>query len=409
MLWGLIFCLLAVLSVFAGPVSADEAGLIQDETYDMMPAGESGNISGQNGMAVQEAEVEQILSAMTMRDKIAQMFVVTPESLTGYEHVTAAEEATRAAVSRLPVGGLIYMGANLESTEQITRMLSNTMDYSMERIGLPMILCIDEEGGSVRRISGRGIADAPDIPSMRSVGDAGDAQTAFFYGEQMGRYLSALGFNVDLAPVADTLTEGNNQVVADRSFGWDPQMNAAMCTAVMQGLHEYGVASTFKHFPGHGSTSEDSHAGYAVSYQTMEDLLSCDLIPFQAGVDNGTELIMTGHISLPNVTGDDTPATLSHMIVTGILRERMGYEGLIITDALEMGAITQNYSSGEAAIRSIEAGNDLILEPADPDQAYRGVLNAVESGRISEERINESLRRIIRFKLMIRDRDAGTL
>lgn len=293
------------------------------------------------------------------------------------------------------------MGANLESTEQITRMLSNTMSYSMERIGLPALLCVDEEGGSVRRISGRGITDAPDIPSMRSVGDGGDTQAARFYGEQMGQYLSALGFNVDLAPVADTLTDGNNQVVADRSFGWDPQLNAAMCTAVMEGLHEYGVASTFKHFPGHGSTSADSHAGYAVSYQTMEDLLSCDLIPFQAGVDNGTELIMTGHISLPNVTGDDTPATLSRMIVTGILREQMGYKGLIITDALEMGAITQNYSSAEAAVRAVEAGNDLILAPADLDQAYRGVLDAVESGRISEERINESLRRIIRFKLMI--------
>jgi len=206
---------------------------------------------------------------------------------------------------------------------------------------------------------------------------------------------------VDLAPVADTLTDGNNQVVADRSFGWDPQLNAAMCTAVMEGLHEYGVASTFKHFPGHGSTSADSHAGYAVSYQTVEELSACDLIPFQAGVDHGTELIMTGHISLPNVTGDDTPATLSRMIVTGILREQMGYKGLIITDALEMGAITQNYSSAEAAVRAVEAGNDLILAPADLDQAYRGVLDAVESGRISEERINESLRRIIRFKLMI--------
>ena len=405
MLWGLIFCLLAVLSVFVERVSADDAGLIQDDQDGTYAGREYGGLI-QDGeapdMTLPEAgAVEQILSDMTMEEKIAQMFVVTPEALTGYEHVTAAEEATRAAISLLPVGGLIYMGANLESTQQITRMLSNTMSYSMERIGLPALLCVDEEGGSVRRISGRGITDAPDIPSMRSVGDGGDTQAARFYGEQMGQYLSALGFNVDLAPVADTLTDGNNQVVADRSFGWDPQLNAAMCTAVMEGLHEYGVASTFKHFPGHGSTSADSHAGYAVSYQTMEDLLSCDLIPFQAGVDHGTELIMTGHISLPNVTGDDTPATLSSMIVTGILREHMGYEGLIITDALEMGAITQNYSSAEAAVRAVEAGNDLILAPADLDQAYRGVLDAVESGRISEERINESLRRIIRFKLMI--------
>ena len=366
------------------------------------PAGETPTAALSEDEKSLEARVEEKLASMTLEEKILQMFVSSPEQLTGVDYVTAAGEATQAAINRMPVGGLIYMSSNLESMSQIREMLSNTQQFSMERIGLPMFLCVDEEGGTVRRVNGRGILEGEaetEVPSMRYVGSTGDTRYAYSLGEQMGKYLSGLGFNVDFAPVADTLTNPDNQVVADRCFGSDPGLTASMAVCVMHGLQQYHVAATFKHFPGHGSTSEDSHEGYAISYQNMEQLAACDLVPFAAGVDNGVDMIMTAHISLPEVTGDMTPASLSFEVVTGILREQLGYDGLVITDALEMGAISQNYSSGDASVLAIEAGNDLILMPTSLDAAYEGVYAAVQSGRLTEERIDESVRRILRWKL----------
>lgn len=340
--------------------------------------------------------VSGMLEEMTLEEKVLQMFVISPEALTGVSGVTLAGETTREAIHHTPVGGLLYMESNLQSAEQITQMLSNTQQYSMERISLPMFVCVDEEGGTVRRINGRGIIEGDAIPSMSTVSSVEEARR---YGSQMGTYLSRLGFNVDFAPVADTMTNPDNQVVNDRSFGSDPYDVASKAAAVMEGLHESNVASAYKHFPGHGSTAEDTHAGSGISYQTMDDLLACDLVPFQMGVELGTEMIMVGHISLPEITGDYTPATLSYEIVTGILRDMMGYEGLIITDSLSMGAISQNYNSADAAVLAVQAGNDLLLCPADFSSARQGIIEAVQNGSISVERVNESAERILRLKV----------
>ena len=233
---------------------------------------------------------------------------------------------------------------------------------------------------------------------MREVGATMDFSTALAIGMEMGSYLSQLGFNVDFAPVADVLTNPENTVVRDRSFGSDPDLVAVYANAIVDGLHEYGVAATMKHFPGHGSTTEDSHAGYACSWQTEDELFSCDLIPFQAGIDHNVDLIMAGHISLPNVTGDMLPASLSGTVITTLLREKMHYDGVVITDALNMGAITDHYNSAEAAVLAIQAGCDLLLMPADWRAARDGLRKAVEEGVITEERIDESVRRIIELK-----------
>ncbi len=387
-----LFWVLISVMFLTIPVRAE--GLIEDES----PPRTLLDKNDSKDDALLDQLVSERMKNMTLEEKVLQMFVVSPEALTGVSGVTMAGETTKAAIDRTPVGGILYMAENLQSREQVTELLANTQQYSMERIALPMFLCVDEEGGSVRRVNGRGIIEADEIPSMSLVGSEEEARR---YGAEMGRYLSLLGFNVDFAPVADTLTNSGNQVVQDRSFGADPYKVASMSVAVMEGLHEYNVAATFKHFPGHGSTAEDTHAGAGVSYQTMDDLLSCDLIPFQAGVDNGTDLIMVGHISLPEVTGDNTPATLSYPVITGILRDTMGYDGLVITDALQMGAITQSYSSADAAVRAVKAGNDLLLYPADFSSAFYGVLDAVQTGDISEERIDESVRRIVRKKISL--------
>ena len=346
-----------------------------------------------------ENQIDQFLTTMTIQEKVAQMFIVLPEAFIGVDVVTSAGEATKAAVDRLPVGGLIYMNPNLQNTEQVRSMLTNLQSYSQERIGLPMFTTIDEEGGTVARISGREGFGVPYIGNMSEVGRSGDVSRAREVGEDMGTYLSDMGFNVDFAPDADVLSNPNNQVVSRRSFGSDPEMVTDMALAVAEGLQAHGVYATFKHFPGHGATTDDTHAGYAYTNKRLEELKACELIPFERGIAEGIPFIMIGHISVPAVIGDDTPSSLSYTMITDVLRNQMGYDGIVITDAMNMGAIVQTYSSGEAAVKTIQAGTDIVLMPADFNSAYQGVLQAVENGVISTERIDESVRRILKIKL----------
>lgn len=342
--------------------------------------------------------IDQYLDSLTIEEKVAQMFIVLPEALTGTDLVTEAGDTTREAIGRTPVGGLVYMEQNLQTPSQVSEMLQNAQSYSMDRIGLPLFTCIDEEGGSVARLNGNPAFDLPYIGDMAEIGSLGNVDQAYNIGLEMGSYLSDLGFNVDFAPVADVLTDPANEVVRSRSFGSDPSLVSDMASAVSRGLREKNVCSTFKHFPGHGATEGDTHAGYAYTLKSLEELEDSELIPFQQGIDEDVDLIMVGHISLPNIIGDDTPASLSYKMITEILRERMGYDGLVITDALNMGAVSQTYSSADAAVRSIQSGTDLILMPADFQEAYQGVLNAVNDQMISTDRIDASMRRILQVK-----------
>lgn len=361
------------------------------------------------------------LEMMTLEEKVAQLFVVVPEALVNaagepaVEQVTAAGERTKEALQEYPVGGLIYMGNNLISAEQTSSMLRDVQEFSMDISGLPLFLCVDEEGGTVARISGKEGFDIPAIVDMAEIGkmqDAGTAKgnlgetagetaykTAYETGVQIGAYLSALGFNLDFAPVADVWSNPENTVVKRRSFGSDAAIVSNLALALSDGLTSQGVYSTFKHFPGHGATAGDTHEGYAYTSKTLEELRACELVPFQAAVDAGADFIMAGHISLPEILGDSTPASLSSEMMTGVLREEMGYDGIIVTDALNMGAVVQHYTSAEAAVKALQAGADLLLMPENFEEAYQGVLAAAEEGRISQERIDASVRRILEVKL----------
>ena len=365
---------------------------------------EDENAARQEGDAgtVSEETIEEYIRSMTLEDKAAQLFIVMPESLIdGVSCVTAAGDMTREAINEIPVGGFIYARANLRSEDQVSAMTKNVQIYSMERVNLPMFLCIDEEGGTVASITKNDRFQVPYIGDMSDIGKTGDAETAYDTGRTMGTYLSRMGFNVDFAPVADVLSNPDNQVVKRRSFGSDPQLVSDMCLALARGLREQGILSVYKHFPGHGGTAEDTHEGYACTDKTLEELRICDLIPFQEGIRQGVPMIMAGHVSLPGIAGDNTPASLSPAILHDLLREEMGYEGIIITDAMDMGAVTKQYSAAEAAVRSLQAGADMILMPADLKEAYYGVIQAVRDGELTMERIDQSLRRIIRVKLQM--------
>ena len=342
-----------------------------------------------------ELEAEEILASMTLEEKAAQLFVVTPEAITGVETVVQAGTISQESIDRYPVGGLVFFSANLESESQTRQMLANFQAYSEERIGLPLFLCVDEEGGTVARVANNENFDVTDVGNMSDIADAAEAAAA---GQTIGTYLSELGFNVDFAPVADVWTNPTNTVVQYRSFGSSAELVAELAASFLEGLGETGVYGTYKHFPGHGDTTDDTHEGYAYSEKTLEELWECEFLPFQEGIAQGVSFIMAAHISLPNVTGDDTPASMSPEIIS-LLRDDLGYEGIIITDALNMGAITEEYTSAQAAVTALKAGVDMLLMPADFVSAYQGVLDAVASGDLSEDRIDESVMRILRVKL----------
>ena len=353
-----------------------------------------------NGGAA-DSDIEEMLGDMTLEEKVCQLFMVTPEALTGVGTVTQAGTATQEAVNAYPVGGVIYFSQNLQDPDQTRTMLENTQRYAMERTGIPIFLSVDEEGGQVARVGSNPAFGVEKIGNMSDVGSRGDTQEAYEIGSTIGTYLSDLGFNMDAAPDTDVLTNPENQVVKYRSFGSDPELVARMAAAELKGLNDQGIIGMYKHFPGHGGTTADSHEGYAYVDDTQEELKSGAFIPFQDGIDNGIQVIMVSHISCPNVTGDNTPATLSEMMITDILRGEMGFDGMVITDALNMGAITAQYSSSEAAVAALNAGADMLLMPEDFQSAYKGVLSAVESGTVSEERIDESVRRILEVKVSL--------
>lgn len=355
-----------------------------------------------NEVKIPEKTPEELLreevEALTLEEKAAQIFMVTPEQLTGVSVAVAAGDVTRQAVDNYPVGGIIYFRQNLQSPEQLEEMLSNVQSYTRERIGVPMLLAIDEEGGQVTRISGTQGFDVPEFPYMSEVAKEGDPQKVQEIGEQIGAYLKEYGFNMDFAPDADVLINPQNQVVRYRSFGSDPEMVSAMALAQFEGLRSQGIVGIYKHFPGHGGTTADTHEGYGYIETTIEELREREMVPFRDGIDAGVQVIMAGHISCPNITGDTRPATLSPMLLQQILREEMGFEGMVITDAMNMGAITQQYSAGQAAVEAIKAGADMILMPEDFQAAYQGILDAVKSGELTEERLTESVCRIWKVK-----------
>lgn len=382
----------------------EETGITESEAKEAdkegQPQEEADAESKESQGDVLEETVSQYIDQMTVEEKAAQLFIILPEALMkDVGTVTAAGEATKAAIEELPVGGFIYLDNNLSSRDQVKEMLENVQTYSMERIKLPMFLCVDEEGGAVARVANSGRFDVPQMEDMSVVGSRKDTDEAYEIGKTIGNYLKDMGFNVDFAPVADVLTNEDNQVVKRRAFGSDPALVSSMASAVAKGLEEQGICAVYKHFPGHGGTTADTHEGYAYVDKSMEELEAVDLAPFQDAVDGGASVIMVGHISLPAVTGDDTPASMSAKIITDLLRTQMGYDGLVVTDALNMGAVTEQYTSAEAAVQTILAGSDLVLMPENFDEAYQGVLDAVEDGTITEERLDESLKRVLRLKI----------
>jgi len=345
------------------------------------------------------------LENLSLEEKIGQLFVIRPEVLdTNYSPQQIFEgklEGSKKISAKMklfyekyPAGGIALFYRNIEDPAQLISFVAKIHSLGNN---YPLVF-IDEEGGRVARIANNDNFNLPKYESMGKVGEAGDEKAAFSAGQVIGNYLSYYGIDVDFAPVADVFTNPQNTVIGDRAFSTDPLMAGKLSTAFFKGLESQGVQSCLKHFPGHGDTSSDSHQGYVEIHKSWEELLECELIPFKYGIDNGASMIMTAHISLPSVTGSLQPATLSYTMLTEKLRQELGFKGLIITDAMEMRAISHDYDSAQACVKALLAGADILLMPFDYVAAFTGVLNAVKSGIITEERINESVQRILALK-----------
>ena len=344
------------------------------------------------------SKAEEILNKLSLREKVGQLFIFRFDSLIyndNLDHqIQYVDDEFIRCFEKYPVGGFIALGANIASAEQITKLNKDVSDLCSN---VKPFLCIDEEGGSVARIANSGVIDVPQFPDMNTIAAGGDVDKAYELGNTIGGYLKEYGYNLDLAPVADVNTNPLNIVIGSRAFGSDPEKASEYVSAVVDGLHENGIMSCLKHFPGHGDTAEDTHFGTAAVNKTWEEMKNCELIPFIGSLDK-TDMVMAAHIIAPKVTGDDTPASLSYTLLTEKLRNELGFEGVIITDSLGMGAVNKYYTSEECCIAAIEAGADLLLKPAKDYEAFEGVLKAVEDGKITEERINESVLRILNLK-----------
>ena len=356
-------------------------------------------------------EVEAQLQQMTLREKVGQMFYVRPECLDTTIHFNllsgidgSADDITKIRLQavnatmlgvndKFPVGGIILYAHNIDNETQLTQFIAQIRALK----GSPL-LCIDEEGGRVARIANNPNFDVEKFESMDAIGQTGDPQNAYYCGNTIGTYLKEYGFDIDFAPVADVNTNPENIVIGKRAFSNDPDVAAPMVVSYLQGLKDAGITGCIKHFPGHGDTKADTHFGYAQSMKTWDEMEACEMVTFKAGIHWGCQLIMTAHIATPNVTGSEIPATMSDIILQDKLRNELGYQNIIITDAMEMGAITLQYSTAEATVGCIKAGVDIVLGPQNFIAAFEAVVKAVEDGTLPEERINQSVRRILRLK-----------
>lgn len=333
------------------------------------------------------SKAEQLMKDMTLEEKIGQMLIV-------YYRASEADSNLANILNEVKPGGFILFGENFESYEQAKKMIDTINSTS----DIPMFMSVDQEGGRVQRIKNLSDANVTIIPSMNRVGNMNDEKLSYDVGRVVGEELRVFGINMDFAPVLDIYSNVDNTVIGNRSFGNTSEIVTKMGLSFAKGLQSTGVIPVYKHFPGHGDTSEDSHYTLPVITKTKEQLEELELIPFKEAIKNNAKVIMIGHLAVPNITGDNTPASLSKKVINDWLKEELGYKGLVITDALNMGALTNDYSKKEIYVNAINAGVDLLLMPSPSKEAVRIIKEAVANGEISEKQIDESVLKILELK-----------
>ncbi|MFJ9018515.1 glycoside hydrolase family 3 protein [Streptomyces sp. NPDC102259] len=349
---------------------------------------------------------DELLARMTVEEKVGQVFVsrVYGHSATAPDQTDVdanlGELGVRTAaelLARYRLGGIIYFAwaHNTRDPQQIADLSNGIQRASLQQPrGLPVLISTDQEHGAVCRV-GR---PATLFPGAMAIGAGGSHADARTLGRLAGRELRAMGIRQNYSPVADVNVNPANPVIGVRSFGADPEAVAALVAAEAEGYRTAGVAATAKHFPGHGDTTVDSHTGFPVITHSREEWETLDAVPFRAAIAAGVDSLMTAHILVPSLDDSGDPATLSRPIVTGLLREKLGYDGVVITDALDMAGVRTKYGDARVPVLALKAGVDQLLNAPDLDVAWHAVLKAVQDGELTEDRLDVSVLRILRLK-----------
>ena len=345
------------------------------------------NITGVISETKKSIWVNDTISNMSLDEKIGQMLFV-------YDYSTSMNEELENKLTTVKPGGFILFSENIESYKQMTKLIADIKKTN----DIPLFIGIDEEGGRVKRIKNLPDKKVTMIPAMHQLGLTKDTALAYDVGTVVGEELRAFGINLNFAPVLDIYSNKDNTVIGNRAFSSTASIVSTMALSYSKGLKSTGIIPVYKHFPGHGDTKEDSHYTLPVIYKTKEELLNLELIPFIDAIEDDAQIIMIGHLSLPEITNEDTPATLSKTIVTDLLKEELNYDGLIITDGLNMKALTNVYTEEEIYIKALQAGIDILLMPTFDINTINIIKNAISDGEISEEQINESVTKILELK-----------
>ena len=369
-----------------------------------------------------QSRIDQIMEGMTLDQKITQMIMPDfrqwqQEGETAVSDLTVLNDEVAKIIDDYDFGGVILFANNVKETEQTLKLTNDLQEAAISNKAgngnLPLLITIDQEGGIVYRL-GSGTA----LPGNMALGATRSVEAANDVGEVIGRELNALGINVNFAPSFDTNNNPNNPVIGLRSISSDPNLVAELGVPMMKGMQKHNVATAAKHFPGHGDTATDSHTGLPLVDKSYEELSKLELIPFQAAVDNGVDMLMTAHIQYPQIEKDTVksiadgsevyvPATLSDDIIKGVVREKMNFDGVVVTDAMNMDAIAKNFGEAQAVIMAIQADVDICLMPtilrskadvAKLDTIISEVKNAINEGTITEDDLNDSVRRILTLK-----------
>ncbi len=342
---------------------------------------------------IKEDFLNQKIANMTVEQKVGQLFFCAFRRDDKNIPITVWNENVEKTIQQYHIGGVVLFGENIDTEQQTKQLIAEYRSHC----DIPLLIGVDEEGGRVSRLHSSGKLQVVDIPSAGEIGESNDTNVAYEAGKTIGNELKELGFDVDFAPVADVNTNEQNTVIGDRAYSSDAQIAAEMVVAFIKGLNENGISACAKHFPGHGDTIEDSHNGIAVAYHTLEEMEKTEWLPFQKAIQQNVDFIMAGHITTPNATTDGLPASLSYEMLTEQLRNKLQFEGIIITDALDMGAVIK-YNQQDTSLMAIKAGADMVLMPFELEKSYNAVCNAVKEGNLSEQELNEKVKRILSLK-----------
>ena len=336
-----------------------------------------------------EDQAQLLLENMSTEEMVYQLFVVTPEALTGEDAVLNSSAGLADALAAMPVGGVILAERNISTPEQCSALINAMQEAS----GTPMFIAVNEEGGRYTEISSNSAMGVAQPPLASEISDE---QAAYDNYLSLAQSILALGFNLNLAPVADVNSNPDNVVMGQRAFGSDADTVGRMVVSAARGLSDGDVIPCLKHFPGHGDVVTDS---YAYTYKSLEELKATELVSFAAGIDAGLPMIMAGYIACPEVTGDELPAPLSHSLIQTLLRAELGFEGVVMTDVLLREDISRMFPDGQAAVMSLQAGCDLLLMPGDIEATAQAILQALETGNLDAARLEEIVLRILKLKV----------